>query len=199
MTKEKLTLPNIRRDLLAETEKVTFVRDQKLLCLVIPVTAIALIVGILTKKAWIGLAIFALAVYPLVLYVKSCIRHRDEKRAIREAAERGDVSVSVERLASIRRETQDPLYYSFSCHPSGHGVRRETIVFNFESGAEWQLPLYKMYYEWSRELSFRSRGLEEISAPGDEFFRIVLQGHPDAVCYYPCRFFTLGDGLELKS
>ena len=60
------------------------------------------------------------------------------------------------------------------------------------------MPDVLKHYDWSKEYNLSSEGLKNISVEGNEFFYVSLQGHPDVAYVYPCKFFELDKGLEIK-
>ena len=195
MKKEVLTIQNVKQDLrriaafhLSNKADVRF-------AYIVPCTLGAIVVGILLHNVWIALAIFSLAAYHIVRYVIEYKKYRAQKRAIRAVLERGDVSVSVERLSHIAQEL------IYEPHAAGRQVHEtKTVTFyHFEGGNAWRLPRVDRHYEWSAEYALTSRGLDNVSLVGDEFFYVSLQGYADLVYIYPCKFFVLDEALKQKN
>ncbi len=195
MTKETLTLQNITDDL----RRVAFfglsnVQEWRFFS-IISVTLLAVMLGIFLKSVWIGIAIFSVAAYHIVRYVMEYRKYRERKKAIANVLDRGDISVSVEKLSHVAMET---IY-----EPHGHGKHRHTTkevtFFYFLSGGRWRIPNVDKHYVWSKDYYISSKGLENASVGGDEYFYISLQGYHDIAYVYPCKFFVLGSDLKVKN
>ena len=105
MTKEKLTLEAIRKDLMKVTAWKISNKAVWRFSYIIPFTLLAILVGILLRNPWIGILIFSIAAYHIVRYVIEYQEYKAQKRAVTETVERGDISISVEQLSHIAVET----------------------------------------------------------------------------------------------
>lgn len=195
MTKETLTLSNIVNDLrsiaffnLSNVEEWRF-------SYIIPITLLAVIIGIILKSIWVGLLIFSAAAYHIVCYVMEYKSYKAKKKAIADILDRGDISICIEKLSHIAEET----IYEPRTHGRHSHVTKTITVFYFMSGGSWRLPNVRKYYEWSKDYFISSKGLENISISGDEFFRVSLRGYYDIAYIYPCKFFVLGSDLNSKN
>ncbi|MBQ8432758.1 MAG: hypothetical protein IJX28_07720 [Clostridia bacterium] len=195
MTKEPLTLKNITEDLRSIAFcHLTNAEDWRF-SFIVPITALAVLLGILLKNLWIGLLIFSVAAYHIVRYAMECKDYKAKERAIANVLDRGDVSVCVEVLSHIAEET---IYEPHSHGRHSHATKTVTLL-HFTSGSSWRIPAVDRHYEWSQEYSVSSKGLENISVEGDEFFCVSLQGHHQISYVYPCKFFVLDEELKTKS
>ena len=52
------------------------------------------------------------------------------------------------------------------------------------------------HYSWSKDFYLSSKGLENISMKGDEFYFVSLQSHHDIAYIYPCKNFELDENLK---
>lgn len=159
---------------------------------IIPITLLSVIIGVLLKSIWVALLIFSVAAYHIVRYT---IEYRDysmKKKAVVSAVDRADVSVSVEHLSHINSET---VYEPHRGRTRGHATKTATYYY-FESGSRWRVPSVDKHYSWSKEYYISSKGLENISIKGDEFYLVSLQGYPDIAYIYPCKSFELGGELK---
>ncbi len=194
MKKEKLQLSNIAKDL----KDIAFFDlsnvDDWRLSYIMPITLIAVLMGFFTKKIWIGLLIFSFAAYHIVRYAIEYKKYKAKKKAIIAVIDRGDISISVEKLSHIAEET---VYEPYAHLGHSHSAKVATL-FYFVSGGSWRLPTFSKHYEWSKDYYISSQGLVNVSVSGDEFFFISLQGHYDIAYIYPCKFFELDSSLELK-
>jgi len=193
LKKEELTLQNVKQDLGRIAAFHLFNKADVRFAYIVPSALSAIVVGCLLHNLWIGLAIFSLAAYHIVRYVIEYKQYHAQKLAIRTVLERGDVSVSVERLSHIKQEV------IYEPHAAGRHVHEtKTVTFyHFEGGTAWRLPRVDRHYEWSAEYAITSRGLDNVSLVGDEFFFVSLQGYADIGYIYPCKFFVLGAELNL--
>lgn len=188
MKKETLSLLYIKQDLERYLRFKVSNKAEWRQTYYVPITAIALIVGIYLKNVWIGLLIFSFAAYHIVRYVLESREYRALKKEILDALSRGDVSVSVEKLDHI---AVDRIYEPHF----GKTNSKLVSFFYFESGRSWRLPTIVKHYKWSREYCVSNDGLSNISIHGDDFYFISLQGYDDIAYIYPCKFFTLDERI----
>ena len=194
MKKEKITLANIQSDLRRSADSGFSVNEDGRLAYIIPFTMGAVWFGILFHSLWVGLLFFAVAAYHMVRYGMVIREYQRQKKAIRKALERGDVSVAVERLSHIAVETL------LEPNTRGRNVKhtRSVTFFHFYSGGTWRVPEVLQHYDWSKEYHFSLVGLENTSVEGNEFFYVSLQGYPEIAYIYPCKFFVLDEALREK-
>lgn len=192
MKKEALTLSNIRQDLLGIAYQKSSKIDDTHLTLIVPITALAILLGILLKSILIGLLIFSVAVYYIIRYIPERKKYNQKRKSTFYILDRGDISISIEQLSHIAFET---IY-----EPSPHrkGSTKEVKYYHFEGGRSWRDYHPLKHYDWSNEYSLSSKGLENISLKGDEFFYISLKGCTDVAYIYPCKLFELSDELKSK-
>lgn len=191
MTKDKITLDAIRQDLKKIVLWQMSNKEEWRLSRIIPITLLAITLGLLLERVWVGVLVFLFATPHIIRYVIECKEYRAQKKAVLALIERGDISISVERLSHIATET---IYEPHSVRKSTRSTK--TIKrFYFEGGAQWRLPPFNKHYEWSEELYLSARGLYNTSIGGEEFFFVSLQGHYDVAYIYPCDFFELDDAL----
>lgn len=192
MQKDKLTLANVRQDL----DKIAYTGlsnvEQWRSAYYVPITILAVMVEVLLKNIWIGLLIFSVAAYHIVMYVIEYKKYRAQKKAITDILDRGDISISVERFSHIADET----IYEPHIHGKHAHSTKEVTFFYFESGTSWRVPRVDKHYEWSSECYLTSIGLKNISVGGNEFFYVSLQGHHDIAYIYPCKLFELDESLK---
>ena len=207
MHKEKLTLFNIKYDLhKVASFKFSNASDWRF-SYIVPITLLAIMIGVLTKSILIGLLIFSFAVYHIVLYIPSCKEYFRQKKAIKEAIDRRDISISAEKLSHIGTER------IYEPHMGGRSIHKfkDVKFYYFVSGTRWRLPIvynrnasgtlwrrhegYK-HYGWSKEYYLSSEGLQNISVEGNEFYYISLQGHYDIAYIYPRKIFELDADLK---
>ena len=203
MTKDVLTLENVKRDLLDLVNTQKYVKFEWRFSYIVPAVAVA--VTFYTHFGTYVPAIFCIpfALYHLVKYILDTRQILARKAAVRKAIDRGDVSVTLEKLSHIARES------IFEPHIAGFGrfkrqkALKEAKFYHFDSGRCWRDPLFTLdagkeyHYEWSRELKLSSGGLDVTSVKGNEFYFISLQASYDVAYIYPAKFFELG--AELKS
>ena len=187
MKKETISLSNIQNDLMiiANTQ-ISNDADVRLV-FIVPLTLLSVLLGIFLKNIWISLAILALAVYHTVRFVFEYRDYKAKKESICDVLERGDISISTERFSHVAAQT--------IVEPHNVGTRikntKTAVFFYFESGVGWRVPSMDKHYKWSKEYYVSTKGLENISIQGDEFFYVSLQGHFDIAYIYPCKNFTI--------
>ena len=192
MKKEKLTLEAIKQDLM---KMINFQLSNKTdwrFSYIIPVTLLAVMAGILLKNVIIGLLIFSIAAYHIVLYVIEYREHKQSKLAIISLVERGEISISNEVFSHIANET------IYEPHRVGRRTRstKTITVYYFNSGSSWRVPNVDKHYAWSNEFYISSKGLENISIAGDEFYFVSLQANHEIAYIYPCKNFELDATLK---
>lgn len=192
MKKETLTLQNVKNDLRRVAQYNISNAEEWRLSYIIPITLLAVSLGVLLERIWVGLIIILFALPHVYFYVVEIKGYKKKKRALVSAMDRGDVSVSVETLSHIAEET---IYEPHSHGRKNHSTKTATF-FHFMSGGSWRLPRVLEHYAWSKDFRLSRKGLKNTSVQGDEFFRISLQGYLDVAYIYPCKFFELGSDFE---
>lgn len=193
MKKEELKLANIKSDLMKMADFYMSNRMDVKLGYVIPIVMLAVIIGILTKRVWIGLVISLFSVIDIIRFIKDVQAYRNTKALIEAAVKRGDISVSVETLDHIAEET---IYEPYTTNAGGEGHRRnwKTVrMFYFEGGGSWRVPNVTEHYAWSKDYYMSPSGLVNSSTQGENFYFICLQGYYDIAYIYPCDRFDLGE------
>ena len=156
MQKEILKLSNVITDL----RKIADFQDDNTsegkLAYIVPIAMVAVVMGALLQRVWIGILIFLLAAPTVVGYVKDRRAYYTRKKALTEVIERADISISVERLSHIAEEViYEPHVYRGHRHTT-----KLVILFHFESGVAWRVPDFIKHYPWSKEYRLTPRGLE---------------------------------------
>ena len=196
MQKDKLTLANIQNDL----DKIAYTNISNVgewrSSYYIPITILAVMVGVLLKNIWVGLLIFSVAAYHIVMNFMEYKKYAEQKKAIKDVLDRGDISISVEKLSHISVETIYEPHTHSTVRGSHTHATKEVTLFYFESGVSWRVPKVDKHYEWSSECYLSSIGLINISVSGNEFFYVTLQGHHEIAYVYPCKLFELDERLR---
>ena len=192
MKKETLLLSNITNDLKAVVDSQIINIGNWRFSYIVPITLLSIIYGALLKNIWISLLIFSVAAYHIVRYIigyRNCII---KKKTVKSAIDRTDVCITIEKLSHIATETiYEPHNYG------GRGNAAKTVrYYYFESGCRWRVPDVDKHYRWSKDYYISSKGLENTSIQGDEFYFISLQGYQDIAYIYPCKNFELDKSLE---
>ena len=198
MKKEEITIEKVKHDLcLYASYKISNIFDWRSLYF-IPVTFLAVVVGVLLKNIWIGLAIFSVAAYHIAIYVTGSKQYKDQKREIKKLINSGGISITLYKLGHISTET------IYEPHLSQRIGRRSIIsnykevkYYNFTAGGSWRLPKFT-HYSWSKDYYMSGEGLENISLQGDEFYHVALRENHDIAYIYPCKFFELDDDLKIE-
>jgi len=186
MQKDAVLLANIKQDLKIIIKNQIHNTADRRLSFIVPFTLLAILSGVFLKNIWIVLLFFSVAAYHIVRYVIEFRSYILQKRAIVEAIDRADISVSTEQFDHIADET---VY-----EPHTFGMRGKVVktvkYYYFASGRKWRLPVTDKHYAWSKNYYISSKGLENISIQGDDFYYISLQGYPDIAYIYPCKNFV---------
>jgi hypothetical protein len=196
MKKEALKLSNIKSDLDRMADFYMSNRMDVKLGYAIPIVFLAVIIGILTRRVWIGLIISLFSVFDILRFIQDVQAYRNTKQLIKATVERGDISISVETLDHIAEET---IYEPYTTGVRGEAHRRnwKTVrMFYFEGGGSWRVPDVNRHYAWSEDYYMSPMGLINSSTEGEKFFFVCLQGYYDIAYIYPCDRFELG---ELKT
>lgn len=189
MTKEYLTKDNIKHDLLLSIQSSYVNKSEWRIEAAVAIILLAIITGFLLKNIWIGLAIFAPAVYQIVRYIISEKKFKSKVRAAEDAVAREEFIISLETLEKVRQET----IYEPHNYGGKHYSTREAYVFYFVSGIKWRMPGIAKHYEWSKEYYISSGGLNNTSVGGNEFYFIRLESDPKVSYVYNTKFFELED------
>lgn len=190
--KETLTLDNIKHDLSLVVKEQSFATADRYSSYIVPIIVFAMIVMFVFQLIWVGIALLALGAFLIVRYILANKPHRDHKKALKACLERGDVAISVERLSHVAVETVKEPSNRIS-RKRGSPLYKVILNFYFESGASWRVPEVWKHYKWSKEYYLSTKGLDNISVPGNEFYLISLQGYHGISYIYPCKCFTLGN------
>ena len=192
MKKEKITLEAIKQDLMKMVNFQLSNKNDWRFSYIVPITLLAVMAGVLLKNVIVGLLIFAVAAYHIVRYVIEYREHKKSKLAIISLVERGEISISNEVFSHIANET------IYEPHSVGRRARATKVitVYYFNSGSSWRVPNVDKHYAWSKEFYISSKGLENISISGDEFYIVSLQSHHEIAYIYPCKNFELDANLK---
>ena len=192
MKKEKITLEAIKQDLMKMVNFQLSNKNDWRFSYIVPITLLAVMAGVLLKNVIVGLLIFAVAAYHIVRYVIEYREHKKSKLAIISLVERGEISISNEVFSHIANET------IYEPHRVGRRARATKVitVYYFNSGSSWRVPNVDKHYAWSKKFYISSKGLENISISGDEFYIVSLQSHQEIAYIYPCKNFELDANLK---
>lgn len=195
MTKEKLTIENARQDLFKVLECRKSNAAVWRFTYIVPITMLAVSIGIILRRIWIGLLIFSVALYHIVRLVVDSRRQSAVQKQLESSVKRGDFSVSKEILSHIAEET---IYEPHWGRRTTHTTKIITVYY-FSSGAQWRLPWVDKHYEWSKDFYLSSKGLENTSVSGDEFYFISLQGNQEIGYIYNTKLFDFQDAMPDRS
>ena len=191
MKKDTLTLTNIQNDMRKIAYKqVSNKGDWRMPYIILSLPA-AIVCGIVWKNVWLALVLLALSAPNFARYYVAAREYKLQREAIKNMLDRGDICVSVEKLSHIAEET------IYEPHPGRRRVHSTKIVtfYYFMSGGRWRVPLGE-HYEWSHNYRLSSKGLENVSLVGDEFYYVSLQGYHEVAYIYPCKYFELDSSLK---
>ena len=187
MKKETITLSNIQDDLaLVARLQISNEGDGRLV-FIIPLTLVAILGGIFLKSIWLPLPLLAVAAYHAARFVSEYRDYKANMQRITDGIQRGDVSISTERFSHAATETIIEPHQTLTKTK----ITSVATFFYFEAGRRWRVPKVDRHYKWSKEYYISTKGLENISLQGDEFFYVSLQGDLDIAYIYPCKNFVL--------
>lgn len=187
MKKELLTTDNIKHDLLISIRSNYVNKSEWRLTSSFAITLFAITTGIFLKNIWIGLAIFAPAVYLAVRYIIAEKKFKSKVRAAEDAVDREEFIISLETLEKVREET----IYEPHTYGGKHRSTKDFYFFYFTSGIKWRMPRIAKHYEWSKEYYISSEGLNNTSVSGNEFYFVKLESEPKVSYVYNTKFFEL--------
>lgn len=200
MTKDVLTIDNVKRDLKKVIDFQDGVKSDSRLGYIIPYVILSVAICFL-----FGTLIFAVigapfAGYEITKYASELKALKVARNTLMDAADRGDIYISLETLSHISRES----VYEPRVRMGKNISLKEASIYHFESGRSWRDPLFISdiamghHYEWSSEYRISCIGLDNISVKGNEFYFISLQMSPDVTYIYPTKFFELSEELKGK-
>ena len=206
MRKEKLTLGAIKQDLMKILNSQVSSKADWRFSYIVPITFLAFLSSAFLKNIFIGLLIFSVSVYHFVRFVIEFKEYRSKKAVIVSMIERGEISISIKRFSHIANETIYEPHHGWKITTlrrmfvRSH-AKKTITVYHFDGGKSWRLPRVDKHYSWRKDFYISSKGLENISITGDEFYFISLQAHHDIAYVYPCKNFeldvTLKDNIPL--
>ena len=196
MKKDKLTLDAIKEDLLKMAESKILNKTEGRFLYIVPITLLAILLGILLENIFVGLLVFSPAVYHIVRYIIEYREYRQSKRAVLALIARGEISISKDALSHIAEETIYEPNYRYTLYSRRTRALKTVTVFHFKGCASWRIPEVYGHYTWSREFHISSYGLENTSLIGDEFYFVSLQANHEIAYIYPCKFFELDASLK---
>lgn len=192
MEKERLTLEDVSADIYG------IIRDRRRayfswrLKFIVP--SVLLLYSTYLAATGFGLAVghyilygigIAVASYNLVMLFVQLFGLRKVKRALYRGLNREDVSVSIEKFSHIAHEDiYEPWF-------SGRyvGCYKRVRLYYFSSGAGWREPVCYSHYAWSSKYETSSKGLENTSIAGDEFYLITLNVDREFKYVYNTKLF----------
>jgi len=192
MQKDKLSLPNIKEDLGSILSLKVSISAEWRMAYILPTVIISLILIFALKHIWIGILILLFPAYHIFRFVLEYRQYSSRKKALMNALERGDISISVEKLSHLSEETiYEPRF------GSRRNIREISVLY-FMSGCSWRIPYFLKHYSWSSNYYLSTEGLKNIAVPGNEYFYVTLQGNSDIAYVYPRDFFELDENLKRR-
>ena len=192
MKKETLTMEAIKSDLIKIVNYQVSNKADWRFSYIVPLTTLAILLGLFTKNILIGIAIFCIAAYHIVRFIMEYKAYKIKKTAILSVIARGEISVSTETFSHI---ANDVIYVPHRVGRRAKSTKTITL-YHFNGGSSWRAPLFAKHYEWSKEYYISPKGLENISIKGDEFYFVSLQSYHDISYIYPCKNFELDKSLN---
>lgn len=193
MRKETITLDAVRQDFFRIVNFQISNKKEWRLSYIIPASILAVAAGMFFASIFVGLLVFSIAAYHIVRYVIEYKEYKKNQNAVMSLIFRGDFSIS----HVVFSHATDEIIYE----PHRINIRRTKStkivkIFYFNGGISWRLPQVDNHYLWSKEMYISSKGLENISVGGDEFYFISLQGYPDIAYVYPCKMFDIDESIK---
>ena len=189
MKKERLTIDNIKHDLLISiNENYTNKADWRF-SISLPIAILAIFAVIFLENIWIGLLIFSFAAYQMVRYIIAEKKFKNQIKIAKDAVMREEFIVSIETLEKVREET----IYEPHIHGRHTHSTKDVYFFYFVSEIKWRMPEILKHYKWSKDYYISSEGLFNTSVVGNEFYFIKLEADPKVAYIYNTKFFEFDE------
>lgn len=175
--KDVLTTDIIKNDL-KRYEKNMFWTKAGWIGLIIEISLLALMLGILSNRAWLGLVVLLFAIYP---FIRTCMLIVELKSNL-DLIKQEKFTVTKDVLTNIAIEKVHEVSYS--------RYRRITEATFFWFGStKWRLLLFK-YYPWSKTYNISPRGMMNTSVIDNEFYIVLLGPKQEIRHVYNTKFFV---------
>ena len=194
MDKQALTLDDVAMDMrkvIKERRRIYFSWRMKFIA---PSAVIGWMLALALSGFTLGvghkivIGAFALVIaYNLVMLTVQLLGTRKAQRALDRGLTRDEVSVSVERFSHIAFEEEYEPWFS----GRWLGMYKRIRMYYFTSGAGWREPVCWSHYSWSVYRETSSKGLENATLAGDEFYLITLNADTSVRYIYNTRLFEL--------
>ncbi len=110
-------------------------------------------------------------------YVIAYREYKAQKKELSHAFDRGDISISLERLSHISEETiYEPHMEHRYAYKPGMRDTKEVKFYYFSAGRSWRVPSTDCHYKWSKDYYLTTMGLLNISVEGNEFSTFLCRG-----------------------
>lgn len=190
MTKEILTKENVKQDLMKIVKQRRVNNIEWRLCSVVIWVGIAGIF-LVFRVIWAGILTLVPAGYHIVRLIIELRENKASQEMVRKAINRGDFSVSLQKLSHTGYEIlYEVKAYEYFGNSLDRNRAREVEFYYFYSGLSWRVPAVE-YYSWSK--TFRTGSIEYTSVPGNEFYLIALQEDHEISFIYNTKMFQLDD------
>lgn len=134
--------------------------------------------------------VFGLVIgYNLIMLFIQLLRTRKASKAIYRGLLRSDVSVTVEKFSHIAEDTIYEPYFAGRWFSFFKIIR----VYYFSSGENWREPVCRSHYSWSLQCEVSSKGLENSSIAGEEFYVVTLNSDRSVKYIYNTKLFELAE------
>ena len=144
-------------------------------------------------KYFCRLTFFSIAAYHIVRYVIEYKEYKKNQNAVMSLVFRGDFSIS---HVVFSHAADEVIYEPHRINMRRTRATKIVKIFYFKSGISWRVPQVDNHYLWSKDMYLSSKGLENISVEGEEFYFISLQGYPDVSYIYPCKMFDIDASIN---
>ncbi len=192
MTKEKITLKNVKADLLQYAKFYLKIKLEWRLLYLFPFVLIALPI-LLFVNVWIGLIPLLPALYHIAQLAYAVWEYKGRRAVIEAVSGRDGLAINTETVSHLARETV------YEPHRNKNRVKRtrEAHVLYFSGSCSWRIPTSEeKLYAWSKELWSTPEGISNRAVKGVEYLYIAVQGHPDLSFIYPLSFFSPDVSLQ---
>lgn len=185
MTKDIITLEAIREDLYRIVKWQFSVICQWRLPFIGAFSVIAILLGLVFRSLWVGLAVFSVAAYQIVRFILAYKEVLAKKKAVKNISKREDIWISDRKLSHIAKNVVLEPHISYR-----GSAFKEITMYYFDGSFSWRAPGFGRYYAWSENHTVL------VASDGDVCYCVSLQGHDDVAYIYPCKHFDLDGSLK---
>lgn len=187
MDKDIITIEAIREDLYRIVKWQSSIICEWRLSLIGGFSVIAILLGLIFRSLWVGIAVFSVVAYQIVRFILAYKEILAKKKAVRNISKRADISISTRPLSHIAQTVIHEPQLGYRGHVNTY---KEVTMYYFDGSFSWRSPGFGRYYNWSENHTVL------VVSDGDVCYCVSLQGYHDVAYIYPCKHFDLDGSLK---